>query len=338
MADARARLLRFRRTSVESEVKQEWRERIAQQRPGGGDYVEVTTARTTQRAAGELRGSVVVEATANAEGKGFVGHARVRCPERTLRPHLRLQTLEADQAAGAQRFLDLAIEYGADEPGLAEQTLRIGWSRTGDARVAFALAQAMARGRRDGEALHFAAEALRQAAGDERLRERIESLVREVKARVPTVAELARELVEAARRRGTPRDAAPTLTRAKPGRVLLGWSVPLEDGERIVKTWIDDDLTLHWRTLDEKGQLEDMTDTSWEFAWPPASAGASGATCVFWRMPATAKVWEELPRIENKAWPRAAPASEAERLRIASALRGLVEQATAVAVLELPVR
>jgi len=335
IADARARLLRYRRTWVQNEVKQEARERIVGTR---GDYTETTTARTTQKAEGELRGSVVVEASTEREGGQFVGHARVRCPEKTLLPHLRLQALERNERAGAAAFLQLAVEYGADEARLAEQTLRLGWGRTGDARVAFALAQALARERRDGEALHFAGEALRQAPGDDPLRARVESLVREVKGRVPTVEELARRVMETGRQHGAAKAGAATVTRTEPGRVELAWSLDLGPGERIVKSWVDHELTLYWRTASEGGGLEGPGERRWTFAWPPADRAAARATCVLWRLPAGATVLGTMAPLENRSWPLAGPAGEGERLQLADALHALAAEATAVAVIDMPAR
>ncbi len=333
VAAARARLLAFRGTRISREVSQTWREQIAQRgkQDATGTYDETTESRLRETVTGELRGSFVVTSRAERRtGARFAGSAEVACPERTLLPHRRLTTLHAEKTAVLADYLQLAQEYEVDEPGLAEQTLQLAWARFATSQAALAIAQRAMRAERDGDALLFAEMAAEKAGDDGAVKQAALDVVRAVRARVPRVEALVQDLLRAAQARNTPQLLSATLT-MEPGRALIGWQVDDAASARLLKTWVDHELTLHWSY-----RSDDAAKVT--FAWPPATPSAMPSTLIVWRIAADSPLWQELEKVTNRAWPRTGEVAEADRLTLRDLVRALIASPAPAAIVRLPDR
>ncbi len=337
VAAARARLLAFRGTKISREVSQTWRTQIAQgdQKPDRGTFDETTESRLRETVSGELRASFVVTSRAARAGRGrFKATAEVACPERTLLPHRRLTTLHGEKTATLAAYLQLAQEYEIDESALAEQTLQLAWARFAAPAAALALAQRAFRAERDGDALVYAGLAEAKATGktdaDEGVRQAALDLVRTVHARVPRVEALVQELLRTAEARRAPQLLSATLT-MEPGRALIGWQVEDAPACRVLKTWIDHELTLHWSY-----RSDDAAKVT--FSWPPATPSPSPSTLVLWRLPADATLWQDLDKATNRTFIRAGETTEADRLVLRELVFALIASPAQAAIVRLPER
>lgn len=337
VAAARARLLAFRGTKISREVSQTWRAQIAQggQKPDRGSFDETTESRLRETVSGELRASFVVTSRAERAGRGrFKATAEVACPERTLLPHRRLTTLHGDKAATLAAYLQLAQEYEVDEPALGEQTLQLAWARFAAPAAALALAQRAFRAERDGDALVYAELAAEKAAGesegDASVRQAALDLVRTVRARVPRVEALVQDLLRTAEARRAPQLLSATLT-MEPGRALIGWQVEDASTCRVLKTWIDHELTLHWSY-----RSDDAAKVT--FSWPAATPSPSPSILVLWRLPADAPLWLDLDKVTNRTFARTGETTEADRLVLRELVRALIASPAQAAIVRLPER
>jgi hypothetical protein len=333
VAAARARLLKFRSVRSESELQQTWRERIGR---GGGEYQEDVTARVKETAAGELRDSHVLESSAVLEGSKWKGVAKVACPERTLLPHRRLTDLMLRKDAASDDYLLLASEYAVAEPALEKQTLRMAWEKFATAKAALAIARSEARGGRDGEALTFADLAAGKAGDDKDVLAAVEDLRQEVRARVPSVEDLVREVLEIARTRSMAEGAVGAELVHDGGKAHIEW--PIGGSDRVLKTWIDHEITLHWNRPYEDGSLDDGTARQMNFSWPPKEGGKHDAVLVLWRLPEQSDAWKAMATVANMAWRRTGEVAQAERMRLRELVQGLRATPGAVAVVDLAAR
>ena len=337
VAAARARLLAFRGTKISREVSQTWRTQIAQggPKPDRGTFDETTESRLRETVTGELRASFVVSSRAERAGRArFKATAQVACPERTLLPHRRLTTLHGEKTATLPAYLQLAQEYEVDEPTLAEQTLQLAWARFAAPAAALALAQRAFRAERDGDALIYAELAAEKASektdADGSVRQAALDLVRTVHARVPRVEALVQDLLRTAEARRTPQLLSATLT-MEPGRALIGWQVEDAPACRVLKTWIDHELTLHWSY-----RSDDAAKVT--FSWPPATPSPSPSILVLWRLPVDAPLWQDLDKATNRSFARAGDVSEADRLVLRELVRALIASPAQAAIVRLPER
>lgn len=331
VAAARARLLAFRGTKISREVSQTWRTQIAQgtQKPDKGTFDETTESRLRETVSGELRASFVVTSRAERAGRArFKATAEVACPERTLLPHRRLTTLHGEKTAALAAYLQLAQEYEVDEPALAEQTLQLAWARFAAPAAALALAQRAFRAERDGDALVYAELAAEKAETDDSVRQAALDLVRTVHARVPRVEALVQDLLRTAEARRAPQLLSANLT-MEPGRALIGWQVEDAPACRVLKTWIDHELTLHWSY-----RSDDAAKVT--FSWPPATPSPSPSTLVLWRLPADAPLWQDLDKATNRTFTRAGETTEADRLALRDLVRALIASPAQAAIVRLP--
>lgn len=270
----------------------------------------------------QVKGARAVRLDCRREGDGWRGYAEVEIAELDLiptrridaalaKPERREQLAELLAAAQklendgwwpvAERALLLARELDASAP----TALRVArfYDRRGDLERATQLFTAL----RDGSDTEVAAAAKHALA--------------ELAARVPTVEQLARELVDVARKKLDPARLDVQVERT-PGKVhvkVLG--VPA--GHRVLCSWLDDDLRLNYQVSSE-GPI--TMPVSLPLDWPPSGARPQRkARMLLWLLRHDDPLWPELDAVLDQDWSldgEVAPARRSQLRTMIDRLRG----------------
>jgi hypothetical protein len=292
---ARRMLAEFSRSRIQSELLD-----VLRQRKRDGKAVEESDFQAVVRQTTdvELRGARTVRmATRRADGRDL-GYAEVEIAEGDLFPATRLRAAMAID--GVEGLLTAADEFEVDRLWvLAEQALQVArdrrggpgiemrlgqhWEKRGDFEEALRWFTVVAGRERDGEAAKVA-------------RERIAA----IQARVPGVEAIVRDLRQLADARRDPGRLRVSVQR-QPGKVRVGIELR-EAGRRVLTTWIDDEVVLHWVATVDGSAIEGSFDLP--LVWPrdDQPPPRRPARLVVWSLAADDPLWSELNAEKDKVW------------------------------------
>jgi hypothetical protein len=163
--------------------------------------------------------------------------------------------------------------------------MRLGqhWEKRGDFEEALRWFTVVAGRERDGEAAKVA-------------RERIAA----IQARVPGVEAIVRDLRQLADARRDPGRLRVSVQR-QPGKVRVGIELR-EAGRRVLTTWIDDEVVLHWvATLDGRA-IEGSVDLPLDWPRDDKPPPKRPARLVVWSLAVDDPLWSELNAEKDKVW------------------------------------
>lgn len=335
-AEARAALLRFQR----QRVRQDLRTFIAEEQTTGAEGTRARSRQETESllvasSEGELRNVRVLRADAARRGTGFLGTATVACPVRSLFPHERLQAALRSAETSAEALLALAAEYETEgHQLLAEQTLRWANTRGGGARAALALGHHLGRRGFEAEALRWYEIAARQTDPAGPMGAEIQARVDDIRAQVPSAADLVDQLLGVAEARQDPRFVvtADRAVRAESVDWSVRWTIRGDAERRVLRMWFDDSFTPVWWADDESVE-PGPSDRAGGIKFS-LRRGATRARVLFWALPVDCDLWPMLVAwrgTELKLGDGACP--EAERIKLRDVLQALRRVDVAAAVM-----
>lgn len=335
-AEARAALLRFQR----QRVRQELRTFIAEEQTVGAEGTHSRSRQETESllvasSEGELRNVRVLRADAARRGAGFLGTATVACPARSLFPHERLQAALRSADPSAEALLALAAEYETEGHALlAEQTLRQANTRGGGARAALALGHHLGRRGFEAEALRWYEIAARQTDPAGPIAAEVQARVADIRAQVPSAADLVDQLLRVAEARQDPRFAVSgdRSVRAESVEWSVRWTIKGDVERRVLRMWLDDTLTPVW-WADDETVAPGPSDRAGGIKFSQRR-GAATARILFWALPADSDLWPMLVDwrgTELQLGEGACP--EAERIKLRDVLQALRRVDVAAAVM-----
>lgn len=314
---ARRMLAESAKSRIETDLLQVVRER---QRDGKGESeLEVKSVlRATTDV--ELRRARTVRLEDKREGNGFLGYAEVEIAEGDLIPTTRLRA--AIRSEGTAALLQLAELLEADQLwALAEQALQVALDRDGGLALHLRLGQHHEKRENFSEAMRWFSAVV--ASGDaegsdksaiDRARQRLAA----IRARVPSVDALVVDLSQLAEARRQPQRL---LVSAKHEVGTVRVTIKLTDKDRrILSTWVDDAITLHYVATDHPI----LISSDLPLAWPPATDRPKNpARLIVWSLAANDPLWADLELVADRAWPLTGEVEVLERDRLRGLIAGL---------------
>jgi hypothetical protein len=275
----------------------------------------------------------------------YQGYAEVRILETDLFPEARLLAAIREGKAGA--LVKLAKDYEAlGLLALAERALRYARDKEDTAELRLELGRFYVRAQDDAAALYYLTLAIDAAraggrAGDGEAQpqddpERKAALAalaaierearrrkRAIELRVPETEELVREVQELALGQRQPEGLRASARRTG-GKTMVTVEVK-EAKQRVLCTWIDDELVMHWVASSEQGGRLELPAFDLPLAWPPSPEHRPkrDATLILWALPQGHELWAELDQIRDLSLPIDGESKVGDRSRVRDVYRRL---------------
>jgi hypothetical protein len=275
-----------------------------------------------------VKGALTARLDCRREGDAWRGYAEVEIAELDLIPTRRVEAALAEP--GTKALLDAAQKLESDGwwP-VAERALLLAREREWSGKMTLRLAQFYDR-RGDQERAAQLFGTLRDSA-DAEVATAAKQALAEQAARVPSVEQLARELVEIARKKFAGARLDAQVERA-PGKVhvkVLG--VPA--GHRVMCSWLDDDLRLNYQVSSE-GPI--TMPVSLPLDWPPTGARPTRkARLLLWLLKQDDALWSTLDKVADQDWSLGGEADVARRARLRDLLHALRASNAAACVVDI---
>lgn len=313
---ARRMLAESAKSRIETDLQQVVRER---QRGGKGE--SETEVKSVLRATTdvELRRAPTVRLEDRPQRGGFLGYAEVEIAEGDLIPTTRLRA--AIRSEGTAALLQLADLLEADQLwALAEQALQVALDRDGGQALQLRLGQHYQKRENFGEAMRWFSVVVASGdteGGDKSVVDRAREGLAAIRARVPSIEAQVVDLRQLAEARRQPQRLEVS-AKHEVGTVRVTIKL-LEKQRRILSTWVDDAITLHYVATDHPILISSDVPLS----WPPATDRPKNpARLILWSLAADDPLWADLEKVADHPWPLTGEVEVLERDR----LRRLIER------------
>lgn len=307
---ARSMLANSAKSRIQTDLEQ-----VVREREHGGKAESETEVRSVLRQTTdvELRRAIPVRVEHKLKRDGVLGYAEVEVTEGDLIPTTRLRA--AIRKEGTAALLQLADLLEADQLwALAEQALQVARDRDGGPALLLRLGQHHEKREDFGEAVRWytAVVATGDAAGsDEKAIARARDCLATIRARVPSVAAQVVDLRQLAEARRQPQRLLVS-ARYEAGTVRVTIKLT-ESHRRILSTWVDDTITLHYVATDNPI----LTSSDLPLPWPPdTDRPKNPARLILWSLAVDDPLWADLELVADRAWPLTGDVDVLERDRL----------------------